>query len=82
MMEFIRTIKEKHQTAKQENILKEAEQMITIADFDKTLYIAYAGTPLIAIEDNWTPKDLLNKLATVRDNYIRYRQSFKSIAMF
>lgn len=82
MMEFIRTIKEKHQTAKQENTLKEAEQMITVADFDKTLYIAYAGTPLIAIEDSWTPKDILNKLATVRGNYIRYRQSSKSIAMF
>lgn len=81
-MEFIRTIREKRQTAKQENAQKEAEQVITVSDFAGTLYIAYAGTPLVAVEENWTPKDILNKLSTLRDNYIRYRQSPKSIAMF
>lgn len=80
-MEFIRTIREKHQTAKQENALKEAEQLITVSDFNQTLYITYAGTPLVAVEDNWTPKDILNKLSTVRNNYIHYKQSAKSIAM-
>lgn len=81
-MEFIRTIREKRQTAKQENTQKEAEQVITVSDFAGTLYIAYAGTPLVAVEENWTPKDILNKLSTLRNNYIRYRQSPKSVAMF
>lgn len=81
-MEFIRTIREKRQTAKQENIQKEAEQVITVSDFAGTLYIAYAGTPLVAVEDNWTPKDILGKLSVVRDNYIRYKQSARTVAMF
>lgn len=81
-MEFIRTIREKRQTAKQKNTQKEAEQVITVSDFAGTLYIAYAGTPLVAVEENWTPKDILNKLSTLRNNYIRYRQSPKSVAMF
>ena len=49
-MEFIRTIKEKSQTKKQEAIAKLAESLITIQDFDNSLFIAYNGTPLAPIE--------------------------------
>lgn len=80
-MEFIRTIKQKQQASKQENIQREAEETITLSDFDSTLYIAYQGTPLIAIEDDWTPKDIVQKLAVLRGNYIKSKQSSRRAAM-
>lgn len=70
MMEFIRTIREKQQTARQENIAKEAEEVITLSDFANTLFIAYHGTPLIQIDDNATPKDIVQQLSVIRNNYI------------
>lgn len=69
-MELIRTIREKHQTARQENLQKDAEQIITLSDFDDNIYIAYNGTPLIAIDKDWTQKDILKQLSIVRQNYI------------
>lgn len=81
-MEFIRTIREKQQTARQESILKEAEQVITLSDFNSTLFIAYNGTPLIQVEDNWTPKDIVQKLSVIRQNYVnaKSKQYFGKIA--
>lgn len=81
-MEFIRTIRERQQTAKQQNIQKEAEAVIRVADFESTLYIAVNGTPLILIEDSWTPKDIVKKLSEIRDNYVRSHQSSRTVAMF
>lgn len=69
-MEFIRTIRERQQTARQEGIMKEAEEVITLADFDNTLYIAYHGTPLLGVQEDWTPKQILEQLNIVRQNYI------------
>lgn len=80
-MEFIRTIREKRQTAKQENLQKEAEYAVSLADFDGTIYIAFRGTPMIAVEDNWTPKDIIQKLAVLRANYIKARQAARNVAM-
>lgn len=80
-MEFIRTIREKRQTAKQENLQKEAEYAVSLADFDDTIYIAFRGTPMIAVEDNWTPKDIIQKLAVLRANYIKARQAARNVAM-
>ena len=72
-MEFIRTIREKQQTAKQESITKEAEQVITLSDFDNTIYIAYNGIPLVQIGDNSTTKDIIKQLSVIRNNYINVR---------
>lgn len=69
-MEFIRTIREKQQTAKQESITKEAERVITVSDFNNTIYIAYNGIPLIQIADNATSKDIVTQLSILRNNYI------------
>lgn len=69
-MEFIRTIKEKVQTKKQEEIHQVAEEIITLADFDSNLYIAYAGTPLVPIKEEWTSKEIVQELAKIRQNYI------------
>lgn len=69
-MEFIRTIRERQQTARQEGIRKEAEEVITLEDFDNTLFIAYQGTPLIGIQEDWTPKQIVEQLNIVRQNYV------------
>lgn len=69
-MEFIRTIRFKQQTAKEESLAKEAEKVITLSDFANTLYIAYNGVPYIQIDDNATPKDIIQQLSVVRNNYI------------
>ena len=55
-MEFIRTLREKSRTNRQLEIEK--------------LYIAYAGTPLVPIDPNWTSKEIVQELSKVRHNYI------------
>lgn len=77
-MEFIRTIRQKQQTARQDNLLKEAEEIITLADFDSTLYIAYNGVPLIEIGEDWLPKQIVEKLSTIRNNYINAKNASHS----
>lgn len=72
-MEFIRSLREKYATQKQDDIMKEAEQVIRVSDFDDSLYISYSGTPIIQVEDNWTPKDILLKLSVIRHNYVNAR---------
>lgn len=72
MMEFIRTIREKHQTSKQNIINQEAHDFICLDDFDGKIYISFKGTPLIPIEDSWTPKDIIKKLEETRTGYINY----------
>lgn len=69
-MEFIRTIRFKQQTVKEESLAKEAEKVITLSDFANTLYIAYNGVPYIQIDDNATTKDIIQQLSIVRNNYI------------
>lgn len=69
-MEFIRTIKEKSQTKRQEEIERMAEDIITIRDFDNSLFIAYDGTPLAPIEPSWTTKEIVQQLSVFRSNYI------------
>lgn len=69
-MEFIRTIREKQQTARQENIQKEAERVITLGDFAGSIYISYNGVPIISIADTWTPKQIIDELLKIRNNYV------------
>lgn len=69
-MEFIRTLRQKHQTARQADIEQQAEMLITLQDFDKGLYIAYNGTPLAPIDPSWTTKEIVQQLSIFRQNYI------------
>ena len=69
-MELIRTIREKSQTKREETIQKMSEELITLSDFDSSLYIAYQGTPLVPINENWTSKQIVEELAKLRQNYI------------
>lgn len=51
MMEFIRTLREKQQTSRQNNISEQACSTICLDDFDGKIYIACNGVPLIPVED-------------------------------
>lgn len=44
-----------------------------MSDFANILYIAYNGVPYIQIYDNATPKDIIQQLSVVRNNYINAR---------
>lgn len=69
-MEFIRTIREKHLTKRQDEITRQAESVITLQDFDSNLYIAYNGTPLAPIDPSWTTKEIVQQLSIFRNNFI------------
>ena len=69
-MEFIRTLREKSQTKRQEEIERMAEETITLKDFDNSLFIAYNGTPLAPIELSWTTKEIVQQLSVFRQNFI------------
>lgn len=78
MMELIRTIKKRQQQACERSINEEAINTIYVDDFDDKLFISYNGTPLIPIDDTWTPKEILKKLNETRDRYISYRMKKSS----
>lgn len=72
-MELIRTLREKHQTARQAEIHQQAEDLIKVKDFDNALYIAYAGTPLAPIDPSWTTKEIVQQLSIFRNSFINAR---------
>lgn len=69
-MEFIRTLREKSQTKREEEVQKMSEQVITLSDFDSSLYIAYNGTPFVPIKEEWTSKEIVEELSKLRQNFI------------
>ena len=69
-MELIRTIKQKYNSQRHNDVVHQAKELITLSDFADELYIAYSGTPLIPIEPTWTSKDILRELTKLRNNYI------------
>ena len=40
-------------------------------DFDGELFFAVDGTPLLPVEENATPKEMLATLGTLRDNFVK-----------
>lgn len=72
-MEFIRTLREKQQTRRQVEIHQQAEELIRVRDFDNSLYIAYAGTPLAPIDPSWTTKEIVQQLSVFRNSFINSR---------
>lgn len=72
-MELIRTFREKQRTARQQDIITEASEYICLCDFNGKIYISYRGTPMVPVEESWTPKEILKKLRDTRSGYIEYR---------
>ena len=50
--------------------MRQAEDKIYLSDFDNNLYIAYDGTPLIPIQEDWLPQDIITELSKIRQNYV------------
>ena len=78
-MELIRTIRNRQQTKRENEIHCQAEELITLSDFNSNLYIAYAGTPLVPVDDNWTSKEIVQELSKVRQNYINAKKKLLCI---
>lgn len=78
-MELIRTLREKSQTRKEEDIRRLSEELITLADFDSSLYIAFQGTPLVPIEESWTSKEIYEELSKVRQNFINSKKKAQGL---
>ena len=74
-MEFIRTLRKKHQTARQAEIHQQAEELITVTDFADALYIAYNGTPLAPIDPSRTIKEIVQQLSVFRNNFINSKMN-------
>ena len=72
-MELIRSLREKQRTARQQDIITEASEYICLCDFNSKIYISYRGTPMVPVEESWTPKEILKKLKDTRSGYIEYR---------
>lgn len=69
-MAFIKEFKEKRQLQREAGIREQAELIIRLADFDNDIYIAYNGTPLVPVKEEWTSKEIISELSKLRSNYI------------
>lgn len=73
-MGLINTIRERHAAKREQEIDRQARYEITVRDFDGRLYIAYSGTPLFLINEDWTTKEIIEHLEKVRANFIKSKQ--------
>ena len=72
-MGIFRTLREKNQTQRHALIERQAEETIQLADFDNEIFIAYNGTPLVAVDENWTSKEIVDELSKLRQNFVNSR---------
>lgn len=78
-MELIRTIRERSQTKKQEDLQKLAEETIEVKDFADNLYFAYEGVPYVPIDKTWTSVEIIKELAVLRENFINAKMKQNGI---
>jgi len=76
-MNILKNIKEKQTINRNNNIEQEAVSRITPSVYKGELYIAFDGFPLVIMDKGSTSEDLIQKLNTVRNSYINYRQHEK-----
>lgn len=67
--------KQNRQEAKERELTRQARQRIGVQDFEKKLYIAVDGTPLVPIEPQWTTKDIIEHIDNMRSNYVKGRKN-------
>lgn len=81
-MEFFKKLREKSQSKLMEDIQERSKEVITLTDFDSSIYIAYNGTSLVEIDKNWTSDEILQELSKLRNNYINSNmKGSRSVAM-
>lgn len=73
-MNIFAKLKQDRREAKERELTRQAHQRIGVRDFEGSLYIAYDGTPLVPVKDEWTPKDIVDKINILRDNYVKGRK--------
>ena len=83
-MEIFATIKARRKKAKEKEVKSQSRRRIEVSDFEDKLYIAYDGTPVFPIEENWTTKEIMQRLYELRANYIKAKMSETrpSVAVF
>ena len=83
-MEFFKSLREKSQIRKEEDIQRQAEILIRVSDFDEGLYISYNGIPLVPIDKDWATKEIIEELSILRNNYIKskMKESSRVTAVF
>ena len=83
-MEIFATIKARRKKAKEKEVMSQSRRRIEVSDFEDKLYIAYDGTPVFPIEENWTTKEIIQRLYELRANYIKAKMSETrpSVAVF
>jgi hypothetical protein len=79
IMELIRTLREKRISAHQNDLQQQAIDLITLADFDDKMYVAFNGMPLVEIESQWSVKEILQQLNIIRQNYVNCQMKDRSI---
>jgi hypothetical protein len=79
IMELIRTLREKRISAHQNDLQQQAIDLITLADFDDKMYVAFNGMPLVEIEPQWSVKEILQQLNIIRQNYVNCQMKNRSI---
>lgn len=73
-MSLINTFKEKQRIKQEKELCSQAEDYITLSDFNSSIYIAYQGIPLIPVKEDWAPKQVLEELCKIRQNFINYKK--------
>ena len=83
-MEFFKSLREKSQIRKEEDIQRQSEILIRVSDFDEGLYISYNGIPLVPIDKGWATKEIIEELSILRNNYIKskMKESNRVTAVF
>ena len=81
-MEFFKKLREKSQSKLMEDIQERSKEVITLTDFDSSLYIAYNGTSLVEIDKSWASDRIIQELSKLRQNYINSNmKGNRSVAM-
>lgn len=70
-MQLLSNLRAKRQENRKKEIESQARQRIGIKDFDGELFFAYDGTPLLPVEENATPKEMLATPGTLRENFVK-----------
>ena len=78
-MELFRTFRERRNIRRQTEIQQQAEDLITLQDFNNSLFVAYNGTPLAPIDVSWTTKEIVQQLSVFRNNFIQSRMKESGI---
>lgn len=83
-MEIFARIKARRKKQKEREVTSQSRRRIEVSDFEDKLYIAYDGTPVFPIEENWTTKEIMGRLYELRANYIKAKMSETrpSVAVF